>query len=101
MRHRSQHASPIALEGEILGYLKRDPATGWSGLFSAVHPALGDQYVTRSELEAIDMGYAIEGILGYVIDRFANRGRDVPLAEVKWASHFGQRRRYVEGPVTR
>jgi hypothetical protein len=81
----------------LLGYARRDPSPGWSPLFSATHPALADQYVTRSELEATDMGYTVEGILGYVIDRFADRSPDALPREIKWASHFGHRRRYVEG----
>jgi hypothetical protein len=81
----------------LLGYVRRNRSTGWSPIFSATHPALTDQYVTRSELEAIDMGYEIDGVLGYVLDRWADRSRDALPAEVKWASHFGQRRRYIEG----
>ncbi len=93
-----KNLSSAFAETEILvGYLGRDPSPGWSPLFSATHPALADQYVTRSELEATDMGYKIDGILGYIIDRFADRSRDALPSEVKWASHFGHRRRYVEG----
>jgi hypothetical protein len=83
----------------LLGYLRRDPAPGWSPLFSATHPALADQYVTRSELEATDMGYRVEGVLGYILDRGADRSIESLPAEVKWGSRFGQRRRYIEGPV--
>jgi hypothetical protein len=85
----------------LVGYLRGEPCPGWSPLFSAVHPALPDQYVTRSELEATDMGYRVEGVLGYVLDKWADRSREALPAEVKWASRFGQRRRYLEGPTTR
>jgi hypothetical protein len=81
----------------LLGYLRREPSPGWSPLFSSRHPALDDQYVTRSEVEATDMGYVVEGILGYTLDRLADRLRNEDLVEIKWASHFGQRRRYIEG----
>jgi len=81
----------------LLGYLRREPSPGWSPLFSSRHPALNDQYITRSEAEATDMGYVVEGILGYTLDRLADRLRDEDLVEIKWASHFGQRRRYIEG----
>jgi hypothetical protein len=81
----------------LVGYLKREPSPGWSPLFSATHPALADQYVTRSELEATDMGYRVMGVLGYILDRYADRSREALPAEVKWASRFGQQRRYVEG----
>lgn len=97
---RTYHSSPSS-ECLLLGYLRRGPAPGWSPLFSATHPALADQYVTRSELEATDMGYTVEGVLGYVLDRGADRSREALPPEVKWASRFGQRRRYVEGPTPR
>lgn len=88
---------PVTVKRSLLGYLRRDPAPGWSPLFSATHPALDDQYITRSELEATDMGYVTDGVLGYVLDTVADRNRDALPEEVKWASGFGQRRRYVEG----
>ncbi len=81
----------------LLGYLRRKSSPGWSPLFSSRHPALNDQYITRSEVEATDMGYIVEGILGYTLDRFADRPREEDLVEIKWAAHFGQRRRYIEG----
>jgi hypothetical protein len=81
----------------MLGYVRREPARGWSPIFAAVHPAIHDQYVTRSELEAGDMGYRIEGVLGYVLDLHADRRERAFSREVKWASRFGQRRRFVEG----
>jgi hypothetical protein len=87
-------------EPTVLGHLRREPAPGWSPLFAARHPVLGDQFLTRSELEADDMGYVVEGILGYVADRRADTTRDAMPHEIKWASRFGHRRRYVEGPVT-
>ena len=96
---RTLSRPPLPAASMLLGYLRREPSPGWSPLFSAVHPALPDQYVTRSELEATDMGYRVEGILGYVLDRWADRSRDALPAEVKWASRFGQQRRYHEGPT--
>jgi hypothetical protein len=100
-RERSRH-SEIAGRTDLavtLGYLRRDPAPGWTQVFSGTHPVLQDQYLTRSEIEASDMGYKIDGLLGYVMDRFAIPSDQMVLAEVKWASRFGQRRRYSEGPV--
>ncbi len=93
---RDDRASTLRA-ASLIGYLRRDHSVGWSPLFSATHPALPDQYVTRSELEAADMGYEIDGVLGYVLDRWADRVRDALPAEIKWASRFGQRRRYIEG----
>lgn len=86
-----------AVDATSLGWLQAAELPNWSPLFSARHPVLGDQYLTRSELEARDMGYAVEGVIGWVADWRAGGGRGAD--EVKWASHFGQRRRYVEGPV--
>ena len=83
----------------VLGYMRGEPPPGWSPLFSAIHPLLPDQYITRSELEAIDMGYRVEGVLGYVLDGGLIARRRLSLAEVKWARRFGQGRRYVEGPT--
>lgn len=83
----------------VIGHLRREPAPGWSQLFSARHPVLPDQYLTRSELEARDMGYVVEGIVGYVADRRADTDPTAMPREIKWASRFGHRRRYVEGPI--
>jgi hypothetical protein len=92
---------PAASARLTLGYLKRTGGPGWVELYAASHPALADQYVTRSEIEATDMGYTIDGSLGYITDRFADRHRDALPAEVKWASRFGQGRRYIEGRRSR
>jgi hypothetical protein len=97
---RNYHPA-LSSESLLLGYLRRGPGHCWSPLFSATHPALADQYVTRSEIEATDMGYIVDGVLGYVLDRWADRSREALPPEVKWASRFGQRRRYYEGPAAR
>lgn len=67
----------------LLGYLRRGSSPGWSPLFSSRHPAINDQYITRSEVEATDMGYVVEGILGYTLDRLADRPLNEDLVEVK------------------
>ena len=79
-----------------LGWLRTEPAYGWSPLFSATHPALADQFVTRSEIEATDLGYRVDGVLGYVCDVSADPPREVP-GEILWTSRFGRRRRVTEG----
>jgi hypothetical protein len=81
---------------ELLGWIRPEPARGWSALFSSVHPVVGDQFVTRSALEATDLGYRLTGILGYICDRGAHLP---PEPDVPWASRFGRSRRYVEGPL--
>jgi hypothetical protein len=78
----------------VLGYLRATEAPGFSALYSARHPVLGDQYVTRSALEATDMGYAVDRVLGYIGDIGAAR-RAGP-GEILWASRFGRERRYLE-----
>lgn len=87
-------------EAAAIGFLSREPLPNWSCLFAARHPVIGDQYVTRSELEARDMGYVIDGVLGYVADWCADRSSADHPREVKWASRFGKTRRYIEGPHT-
>lgn len=83
----------------VLGYLRSAPTKGWAPLFSATHPVLGDQYLTRSEIEAVDLGYCLDGVIGYIMDAGAARTRDELPAEVKWGSRFGQHRRYIEGHI--
>jgi hypothetical protein len=83
-----------AQEPAVLGFIRTSPAPGCSPLYSALHPVLEDQFVTRSTLEAKDMGYWIEGILGYVGDLGADRRRGP--REILWGSRFGADRRYVE-----
>jgi hypothetical protein len=97
----AQSAPATSNDGTVVGYLRGKPHPGWSPLFSAVHPALPDQYITRSEQEAIDMGYRVEGVLGYVLDKWADRSPEAFPTEVKWAWHFGQGRRYLEGHTPR
>jgi glycosyl transferase family 2 len=50
-----------------LGWLKAEGSPGVRPLFSATHPVTGDQLVTRSPQEACAYGYALDGLLGYVI----------------------------------
>lgn len=85
------------VEARVLGGLRREPAPGFSPLFSATHPATGDQFVTRSEIEARDLGYRTDGILGFVFDAGADRAREAQPSSILWGSRFGKGRRYVEG----
>jgi hypothetical protein len=84
-------------DGEVVGWLRRDAAPGCSPLFSATHPVVGDQVVTRTEMEASDLGYVVDGILGYAAD--ARADRPPAFDEIPWASKFGRGRRYVEGRI--
>jgi hypothetical protein len=93
-------SSPVGCgEARPIGRLRREPLHGWSPLFAATHPVLGDQFVTRSALEAQDMGYVLDGLLGWISDHGADRSVEAQTVEIKWASRFGKRRRYVEGPL--
>lgn len=83
--------------GEPVGYLRRDPAAHWSPLFEAVHPVVGDRYLSRSALEAVDLGYALTRVAGHVCDLGADRAPGT--TDIPWASGFGRRRRYVEGAL--
>lgn len=81
---------------ETLGWLRRTPARGYSPLFSATHPVTGDQLVTRSELEATDLGYRVDGMLGHVFDAGADHPATLGTTTVLWGSRFGKGRRYAE-----
>jgi len=91
-RHRP--AAEPAQSG-VLGHLRREPADGWVALYRATHPATGDHFVTRHELEAADLGYHVDGILGYASALGASHDRG-PEA-IHWASRAGRGRRYERG----
>jgi hypothetical protein len=78
----------------VLGYLRPNSAPGWEPLYSSHHPALPDQYVTRSQLEATDLGFVVDGVLGYALRRLADDGEGTIPQEIPWGSRFGQRRRW-------
>ncbi len=98
MRH-ALTARGGAGQERLFCHLRSEPRAGWAPLYAAHHPALKDQFVTRSELEATDLGYVVDGILGYTLLRLGqNEGLPAP-AEIPWGSRFGQQRRYVDGPA--
>ncbi len=82
---------------DLLGWLRRTAAPGYSPLFSATHPVTGDQFLTRSEIEATDLGYRVDGTLGYIFNAGANAPTALRTTTVLWGSRFGRGRRYVEG----
>jgi hypothetical protein len=81
---------------ETLGWLRRKPATGYSPLFSATHPVSGDQFLTRSELEATELGYRVDGVLGYIFNAGADHASILESTTVLWGARFGKGRRYAE-----
>ncbi|HSR93482.1 MAG TPA: glycosyltransferase family A protein, partial [Solirubrobacterales bacterium] len=54
-------------DGATLGWLRREDAPGCSALFSTTHPVTGDQLVTRFAQSAMDLGYLVDGVLGYIL----------------------------------
>jgi hypothetical protein len=78
-----------------IGYLRASPGPHHSPLYAAAHPVTGDVFLTRSAIEAGDMGYGRVRRLGWIADIGADRrpGSDT----IWWASRFGQFRRYHEG----
>jgi hypothetical protein len=99
-RHRAAIAG--GPHEELLGHLAAAPAADETPLFSATHPVTGDQLLTPSELEALDLGYRVDGVLGHLLAparpplRPAVVGPDLP-----WAARLGRGRRFVPGAVPR
>jgi hypothetical protein len=61
--------------GIVLGWLRTTDSPGCSPLLSATHLATGDQLVTCSAHEALEHGYSLDGVLGYVLNAGANSAR--------------------------
>jgi Glycosyl transferase family 2 len=55
-------------DGVVLGWLRMTDSPGCSPLVSATHPVTGDQLATCSAREALDRGYTLDGVLGYVLN---------------------------------
>lgn len=91
---RARRRSPVA--EETLGHLRTEPGPCCSPIYSATHPVVDDQYLTRSPVEATDMGYVLNGRLGWLSDHHWDARRIETVHEVPWASRFGQHRRYEE-----
>ncbi|MDP9133429.1 MAG: hypothetical protein M3N56_01220, partial [Actinomycetota bacterium] len=88
-------------ERQVLGWLRRAPADGYGPLFSATHPVTGDQFLTRSRIEATDLGYRIDGVLGHLFKAGADAPATLHTTTVLWGSRFGKARRYDEGDEAR
>lgn len=80
-------------EPEALGHLRREDARGWTALFSATHPVTADQMLSPSRRELTDLGYVLDGVLGYVASGFIADAAALGADEVPWGSRFGQGRR--------
>jgi hypothetical protein len=95
-RRRGRPKLRRADRDRTLGWLRRAPADGYSALFSATHPVTGDQFLTRSRIEATDLGYRIDGVLGYLFNAGADAPATLNATDVLWGSRFGRGRRYAE-----
>jgi hypothetical protein len=61
-------------------------------IFSALHPATGDQLLATSEWEAVDLGYGEAELLGYADRQAPVTGRlGVEPRDLPWASRLGRR----------
>ncbi len=78
---------------ETLGHLRREPAHGWTALWSGTHPATTDQMLSPSRSELTDLGYAVDGVLAYVSEGFVDDPEALAAPEVPWGSRFGHGRR--------
>lgn len=77
-------------DAEPAGYLFAEHGPGRVTLFSAMHPANGDQILTTREHEATDMGYGDVLLLGHLRDVMPVTGnRTIQRVSVPWASRFG------------
>ncbi len=78
LRQLALHAGARKLSDEggvVLGWLRATDSPGCSPLLSATHPVTGDQLATCSAHEALNHGYVLDGVLGYVLDAGANSAR--------------------------
>ena len=100
VRHLARRWNPASraepTRAEVLGWLRRTAAPGYSPLFSATHPVTGDQFLTRSQIEATDLGYRIDGTLGHIFNAGADAPTTLRTTTVLWGSRFGRGRRYAE-----
>jgi glycosyltransferase involved in cell wall biosynthesis len=79
---------------EPLGYLYREPAPGTRPLYSALHPALGDQLLTTSPDEPEALGYREVTWLGHLRACASTTGTlGGPWPAFGWAKELGARAR--------
>lgn len=72
-------------EGVTLGWLRRNGSPGTHPLFSATHPATGDQLVTRDPQKAVTLGYRIDGALGFIYAAGQDDEPERYVPAVPWA----------------
>ncbi|MEA2408659.1 MAG: D-inositol-3-phosphate glycosyltransferase [Thermoleophilaceae bacterium] len=78
-------------DGDRAGYLYRDPEAGTRPLYSALHPASGDQLLTTDRSEAGALGYVEATLLGHLRAAAPLTGAlGLRPADVPWAREFGR-----------
>ncbi|MEA2374297.1 MAG: hypothetical protein QOD53_760 [Thermoleophilaceae bacterium] len=83
--------APVAPVARVASIHRHD-APGRVPIYSAVHPATGDQLLTTSGREPSDLGYGQAELLGYADGQAPVTGRlGVERRDLPWASHFGRR----------
>jgi D-inositol-3-phosphate glycosyltransferase len=76
--------------GAPAGYLYRDAEPGTRPLFSALHPANGDQLLTTEPAEPVALGYEGTTLLGHLRAAAPITGAlGLRPADVPWAREFG------------
>lgn len=71
--------------GTTIGWLKREGLRGSHPLFSTTHPVTGDQLVTCTPAEAIELGYLPDGVLGFVVEPDIENEDSAEPYTVPWA----------------
>ncbi len=90
LRHLARNFNSRKLadgDGATLGWLRREDAPGCSALFSTTHPVTGDQLVTRFAQSAMDRGYLVDGVLGYILVAGADDESEEASRMTPWARH--------------
>ncbi|HVS28995.1 MAG TPA: glycosyltransferase [Solirubrobacteraceae bacterium] len=84
-----------ANEGRPAGWLFAEGGPARVPLYSALHPATGDQLLTRYEQEARDLGYVDVILLGYLLEYpVVTESLEMQRTSIPWASRFGRDARW-------
>jgi glycosyltransferase involved in cell wall biosynthesis len=76
-------------QGATIGWLRREGVPGCQPLFSTTHPVTGDQLVTCTPGEAIEIGYLPDGVLGFILKGDVENNADATPYTVPWADFAG------------
>lgn len=91
--------APPSPTGTPAGWLLARASAGRIPLYAAVHPATGDQLLTRYRVEATETGYGEPILLGYMIERAPQTGiLERTETAIPWASRFGTAVRWSHEP---